>query len=445
MKDARKHIESIYSAAIRAVDPASAVESHVMVQGGELVLMSSGTEQQRIDLESFDKIFVVGAGKATSPMAAAVEKLLGSRISSGAICVKYGYGQNLSRISLCEAAHPIPDEKGESGARMIIDILKQAGKNDLVLSLISGGGSALLPLPPDGISLEEKRRTTDLLLKSGASIHEMNAVRKHLSMIKGGNMAVAAYPATVINLMISDVVGDDMDVIASGPFVPDNSRFSDAAAILEKYSLTEKVPGTVMEYILSGVNGTVRENPGADHPAFSGITNMIVASNIQALQAAKSEADRLGYNTMILSSMIEGETADAAMWHTRVAREVRMSGNPVKAPACIISGGETTVTIKGDGLGGRNMEFALCSAMYLEGTDGIYAASVGTDGTDGPTDAAGAVADSDTVRRAADMGIDTLAYANNNDSYNFFKRLGDLVITGPTNTNVMDVRIMLIT
>ncbi len=441
--DTRKNLREIYTAAINAVNPENAIESHLKLNGKNLELLKNGSPFAYFDLDSFDRILVVGAGKATSPMAKAMEKILGRRIESGLISVKYGYTEKLSTIRTIEAAHPVPDENGVKGATQIREILKGAGENDLVISLISGGGSALLPLPPEKITLEEKRATTDLLLKSGAAIHEINAVRKHLSLIKGGNMAAAAYPATVINLMISDVVGDSMDVIASGPFVPDNSSFSHAVDILKKYELEEKVPSPVRDYLQRGADGRVDENPDSESEIFRKVTNLIVASNIISLKAAGEKADELGYRSIILSSQIEGITSDVAVWHSRIAKEVLASGYPLPPPACIISGGETTVIVKGNGLGGRNMEFALQSAELISGMK-ITMASIGTDGSDGPTDAAGAVADGNTIGRSREKGIDINEYRENNDSYNFFKAMGDLIITGPTNTNVMDIRIIII-
>ncbi|MDI9424014.1 MAG: glycerate kinase, partial [Spirochaetota bacterium] len=389
-------------------------------------------------------IFVLGAGKATALMARAVEELLGDRISAGLISVKYGYTTSLARIETIEAAHPVPDEKGRRAAERILDMATGAGAGDLIISLISGGGSALLPLPAPPVTLEEKRQTTNLLLKSGASIHEMNAVRKHLSLIKGGNLARAAHPATVINLMISDVVGDDPDVIASGPLVPDASTFAEALSILERYGIADSVPASVLDRLRDGVKGLLPENPKVGEECFSGGTGIVIASNILALEAARSRAKSLGYTPVVLSSLIEGDTREAAMFHAAIAREMVASGNPVSAPACLISGGETTVEVRGKGLGGRNMEFALQSAILLDGTRGICVASVGTDGTDGPTDAAGAFADGRTVRRAMAIGLDAGKYASENDSYHFFERLGDLIVTGPTNTNVMDVRIIMV-
>ncbi|HNU90965.1 MAG TPA: glycerate kinase [Spirochaetota bacterium] len=444
MEGLRDDIREVYSAAIEAVNPRGAVLEHLRLQAGKLLVRSRGSTIREFDLDAFGRIFVLGAGKATALMARAVEELLGDRISAGLISVKYGYTTSLARIETIEAAHPVPDEKGRRAAERILDMATGAGAGDLIISLISGGGSALLPLPAPPVTLEEKRQTTNLLLKSGASIHEMNAVRKHLSLIKGGNLARAARPATVINLMISDVVGDDPDVIASGPIVPDASTFAEALSILERYGIADSVPASVLDRLRDGVKGLLPENPKVGEECFSGGTGIVIASNILALEAARSRAKSLGYTPVVLSSLIEGDTREAAMFHAAIAREMVASGNPVSAPACLISGGETTVEVRGKGLGGRNMEFALQSAILLDGTRGICVASVGTDGTDGPTDAAGAFADGRTVRRAMAIGLDAGKYASENDSYHFFERLGDLIVTGPTNTNVMDVRIIMV-
>ncbi|MBP7734687.1 MAG: glycerate kinase [Spirochaetes bacterium] len=444
MSKAREDLTAIYKAAIAAVNPVTAVDTHVRRKNNTLQLLSGEQVMKEFDLDGFRRIIVTGAGKATAPMARAVEELLGDRLDEGLICVKYGYTDRLQKIKIIEAAHPVPDANGVKGAKQVLDLLNSATADDLIISLISGGGSALLPLPPEPISLEEKRETTSLLLKCGAGIHEVNTVRKHLSLVKGGNLARAAGGATVINLMISDVVGDNMDVIASGPFVPDRSTFRDALGIIENYGLDDQVPASVLGRIQMGVRGDIEENPGSDDPIFKNITNLIVASNIIALQAARDEAVARGYNSIILSSMIEGDTRDAAFWHSRVAREIAASSNPVSAPACVVSGGETTVVVNGDGLGGRNMEFAMHAALFIEGMERITMASVGTDGSDGPTDAAGAVADGLTLDQSRKMGIDINTYIASNDSYHFHEKVGNLIVTGPTNTNTMDVRIILV-
>ncbi len=444
MSKAREDLKAIYMAAIAAVNPVTAVETHVKRKDNALHLLSGGHIIKEFDLSRFRRVIVTGAGKATAPMARAVEALIGDRLDEGLICVKYGYTDALRLVKIIEAAHPVPDSNGVRGAKQILELLKSANADDLVISLISGGGSALLPLPPEPISLEEKRETTSLLLKCGAGIHEVNTVRKHLSLVKGGNMARAAGGATVINLMISDVVGDNMDVIASGPFVPDRSTYRDALEIIERYGLTDRVPASVSGRIRSGVRGDIDENPGSGNAIFRNITNLIVASNIIALQAARNEATARGYNSIILSSMIEGNTRDAAIWHSRVAREIVASSNPVPPPACVVSGGETTVMVTGDGLGGRNMEFAMHAALDIAGQEGITMASIGTDGSDGPTDAAGAVADGSTLDLSRKMKIDINEYIASNDSYHFHEKLGNLIVTGPTNTNTMDVRIIMV-
>jgi glycerate 2-kinase len=443
MLDKRKDLKEIYTAGIEAVDPKKALLKHLSVADSSLSLIRNGKVTE-FNLKNYEHIYIVGAGKATSPMAEAVEDLLLDDITEGVISVKYGYTLPLKYIETMEGAHPVPDENGRKSAKRILSLLEKAQEKDLVISLISGGGSSLLPLPPKGISLEEKQITTDQLLRCGASIHEINCVRKHLSQIKGGQLASAAFPATVINLMISDVVGDDMNVISSGPLVPDPSTFQEARDILEKYSLATSIPSSVSHHLTQGASGNIAETPASDDIVFKMVYNSIIASNILSCKAAGKKAEELGYNSIVLSSMIQGDTADAARWHSEIAKEVCASGNPVRKPACIISGGETTVNVTGNGKGGRNMEFAMEEAWLIQENPSILIASVGTDGSDGPTDAAGALADGTTLSRAEALSLDSLAYKNNNDSYTFFKQLNDLIVTGPTNTNVMDLRIILI-
>ncbi|MBN1762542.1 MAG: glycerate kinase [Methanomicrobia archaeon] len=438
MKDTklRKDAREIFNASLKAVDPAVAVKKQVGLAGGILRV-----GDRRYDLDEYAHLYVAGCGKAAASMAHALEDLLQDRIDGGIVNVKYGYTTDLNFIKLNEAGHPIPDEAGVRGTREIVTLLHGLGENDLVLFVISGGGSALLPLPQEGISLEEKQEVTKLLLESGASIDEMNAIRKHISRVKGGQLARAAYPATVISLLLSDVVGDRMDVIASGPTVPDESTFEECREILERYNL--KLPEAVSTLLKRGLNGELEETPKAGDPIFEKTCNLIIGSNILALNAAAQKAQELGYHTLILSSAIEGETKEVAKVHAAIAKEIHATGNPIKKPACIISGGETTVTIKGTGLGGRNQEFVLSSAIEIAGMDGTVILSCGTDGTDGPTDAAGALVDGFTVQRAKKQGMQPIEYLRNNDAYYFFEKLDDLIKTGPTNTNVMDVRLVL--
>ena len=434
----RRDVAQIFTNVLSAVDPQMAVRRFVRATA-----MTLGVADRRYDLHKMGHVYVVGAGKASAAMAKAVEELMLDRLTEGAVTVKYGYITELKKVRVTEAGHPIPDQNGVAGSHRIVNILQKAHKEDLVISLISGGGSALTPLPVNGISLEDKERVTHLLLNCGATIHEINTIRKHLSKIKGGNMARLAYPATLINLMLSDVIGDPIDVIASGPCAPDPSTFRDCQMIIEKYELEKKLPSSVVARIRLGLDGGVLETPKPADPVFERVQNVIIGSNTLAVAAAEKAARQLGYHTLILSTSIKGETREVASVHAAVAREIHETGNPVNSPACVISGGETTVTIQGAGLGGRNQEFALAAAMEIQGPNPTVILSGGTDGTDGPTDAAGAIVDNTTVSRATQMGLDPEFYLNNNDSYHFFEKLGDLLITGPTNTNVMDVRIIL--
>jgi hydroxypyruvate reductase len=415
----RRDAASIFRASLAAADPAGAVERHLA----------------RGKYDRYRHIYVVGAGKAGAAMARAAERVLGSRITAGLINVKDGHVARLRRIELNESGHPVPDERGVAGARRIAGLAAEAGKGDLVLCLISGGASALMPLPADGITLEEKQATTRLLLACGATIHEINAVRKHISAIKGGQLARLAEPASVEALLLSDVIGDNLDVIGSGPAAPDASTFATALAILDKFGIRQRVPEPVRERLERGLAGLIEETP--KHTA---ARNTVIGSNRLALDAAAARARELGYRTMILSSEIEGETREIARMHAAIAREIVHTGRPMKPPACVITGGETTVTIKGDGLGGRNQEFVLAAAIEIADLPDTVIFSAGTDGSDGPTDAAGATADGATLGR----NPDARRSLERNDSYHYFQSLGDLVITGPTNTNVMDVRLILV-
>lgn len=435
----RRAAREIFDAAVRAVDPAEAIRRHVVRNGARLTI-----GRERVDLTRAGQIVVVGLGKAGAPMAAAVEEILGDRISRGVVVTKYGHAQPTQVIRIHEAGHPVPDDAGIAGAQAVLDHVTGLGPDDVVLVLISGGGSALTPAPVDGITLGEKQALTKALLACGADIREMNTLRKHISRIKGGQLARAAAPARVFTLILSDIVGDPLDAIASGPTVPDPRTYADALAILDKYGIRRDVPASIRAHLEAGAAGKVPETPKPDDPLFRRVASVMVASNIQALEAAQAEAKRLGFRTMILSSFVEGETREIARIHAALALEVRASGHPLRPPACLITGGETTVTLKGTGKGGRNQEFALAAALDIAGVPDVVILSAGTDGTDGPTDAAGAVADGDTVARAHAAGLAPRAVLDGNDAYPFFERLGDLVITGPTRTNVMDVRLVLV-
>ncbi len=397
------------------------------------------------NLDRYSNIYVIGAGKASAFMGAAIEDILAEKITDGIINVKYEHIVALKKIKLIEAGHPIPDENGCAGALQIIQIAEKAKKDDLIICLISGGGSALMPLPAPPLTLSDKQNTIRILLACGAAINEINAVRKHMSLIKGGRLTEAAWPATLINLIVSDVVGNPLDVIASGPTVGDPSTFQDCMDIICKYNIRDRIPEPVTQFFQNGIKQNVPETPKPDTEIFNQTLNMIVASNIEALSAAKKSAESLGYNTLILSSMIEGDTRQAAHMHTAIAKEIRKTGNPIPCPACILSGGETTVILKGTGKGGRNQEFALTAAFDIADEDRMAVLSGGTDGTDGPTDAAGAIVDTSTIKNASISGLNAADFLKHNDSYHFFQTTGDLLKTGPTGTNVMDIRIVLVT
>lgn len=444
LREMRTEAEEIFRHSLKAVDPYQAVKRFVRMEGNRLILGGERSSAAVFNLDGYDRLLIVGGGKATAPMARALEDMLGERIHKGLIIVKYGFAEKLKFIEVVEAGHPIPDQNGIKGTKRILRFMENARERDLVFSLISGGGSALLTQPVGNITLSEKQELTRLLLACGASIDEMNTVRKHLSSVKGGQMARIAYPATVVNLMLSDVVGDRLDVIASGPFAPDSSQFKDAQDILQKYDLKE-IPASILKHLELGVLGQIAETPKQNDIVFRNVHHFIVGSNIQALEAAGKRAEAYGYKSMILSSMIEGETKDAARVHVAVAKEILKTGQPVPPPACIISGGETTVTIRGSGTGGRNQEFCLAAAIDLEGLPPkVVILSGGSDGNDGPTDAAGAIVDSLTVAQGKDKEMDASLYLRNNDAYPFFDKTGSLLITGPTKTNVMDIRLVLI-
>ncbi len=439
MPSPRHDALAIFRASLLAADPKIAVRRFLRREAGTLIC-----GPRRYALSRFERVFILGAGKASAAMASAVESVLGAtRITGGIVVTKYGHGLPLKCVKVAESGHPVPDEAGVEGARKLAAIATEAGANDLVIMLISGGASALTPYPVPPLTLAEKQETTKLLLGCGANIQEINTVRKHLSGLKGGQLARRAAPATLITLMLSDVIGDPMDAIGSGPAVPDPSTFA-AAAIFEKYGLTRRLPRNVFARIEQGIAGKVAETPKPGDAAFRRAKNLIVGSNRLAVDAAAAKARTLGYRPLVLSTFIEGETRDVARMHVAIAREICAANRPARAPACLISGGETTVTLRGQGLGGRNQEFALAAAIDLAGIDRVTVLSAGTDGTDGPTDAAGALADGGTVARALAKGLAAQAYLAENDSYHFFDVLGDLIQTGPTRTNVNNVRLLLI-
>lgn len=422
------------SAALEAVGPYEAVRRALRREGERLWV-----GERAHDLSATRRVLVVGAGKAGAPMARAAEDALGDRLAAGLVNVKRGHAEPTRTVGIVEAGHPLPDEDGLRGTARIVELLASTTPDDLVLCLISGGGSALLELPAPGIALAALQLLTDLLLRAGATIDELNAVRKHLSQVKGGGLARLAAPARVVALLLSDVVGNPLDVIASGPTVPDTSTFADAAAVLARYGLTDVVPESVRARIEAGCRGELPETPKPGDPLFERVHVLLVASNDLAARAAVRAAEAEGFHALLLSTYVEGEAREVGKLLAALAREVDASGRPLPRPCCLVLGGETTVTVRGDGRGGRNQEAALGAALKLSGVPDVLVACLATDGNDGPTDAAGALADGTTLARAAALGLGPHDHLARNDAYAFFDALGDLLRCGPTNTNVNDL------
>jgi glycerate 2-kinase len=437
-RELRHSARLIWEAALNAANPATCIRNFVHIDDGMLTI-------GRKHLPIRGKLIVIGAGKPSAKMAQVIEEIVGSSISGGIVVTKYGHALPLERIRLVEAGHPIPDAAGMRAVKETRELLKGLTKDDIVLCLLSGGGSALWPAPADGITLEEKQEVTYLLLRAGATIHELNAVRKHLSEMKGGELARWAAPAHVISLIISDVIGDPIDFIASGPTAPDTTSFSDALAIIQKYGID--VPDSVRERLQDGARGHIAETPKPGDAVFKHVENHIIANNRLLIDAAVEKARELRFNTLILGTEIEGEAKDVGMFFSAIAREIGRSGNPIPTPACILGAGETTVTVRGHGVGGRNQEMALAWAIAMaarpSATSACFA-SVATDGTDGPTSAAGGLVDQLTCARAVELGLMPLKFLRGNDSSNFLKVTDDLIITGPTQTNLMDLQILLV-
>jgi hydroxypyruvate reductase len=427
-------MRAVLQTALAAVDPADAVKRHVHLQGNTLQVA-----QTTYNLADYAHVYVVGAGKASAAMAVALEDILGERITAGWVNTKYGYTAPTRRIHLHEAGHPVPDARGAEGSRQIVSLLRGAGAQDLVFCLISGGGSALLNLPAEDITLDEMGTLTQILLRCGSTINEINAVRKHVSQLKGGDLARVAYPAQVISLIVSDVIGNPLDVIASGPTSPDPTTFAQALGVLERYNITADVPASIVRHLQRGAAGEIPETPKAGDPVFQRTHNLVVASNEHAARAASDKARELGLHSLLLSTFVEGEAREVAKVFAAIARGIAYNGHPLPRPALVVAGGETTVTVRGRGLGGRNQELALAAVPYIAGLEQVLLVALGTDGTDGPTNAAGAVCTGPTMYRAVQQGLDVGKYLADNDAYHFFQTLGDLLITVPTNTNVNDL------
>jgi glycerate 2-kinase len=433
MDDSQTTLRAIFAAALRAVDPF------------EAVLRQADHIRSRFAAGGCNRLLILGFGKASVPMAAAVEATLADLSPEGVVVTKEGFTQpgKLRRIQVREASHPLPDARGMAATEEIIRLARGADERTLVVVLVSGGGSALLVAPAEGLTLEDKQETTSLLLHAGADIHGLNAVRKHLSRVKGGQLAEFLFPAPSLSLILSDVLGDRLDVIASGPTTPDGSTFADAVAIIERYHLAGRIPSPVLSHLRNGAVGAVPETPKVASRVFTSGETVIVANLGMALEAARREAEQGGFRTVLQPEPVTGEAREAGRRLARRALDA-MAWNAGGAPLCLISGGETTVTVRGSGRGGRNMELALAFALEIEGMDGVTLLSVGTDGNDGPTDAAGAFADADTVARGRRAGCDPERALGRNDSWTFFKKAGGLFRTGPTGTNVMDLQIVML-
>lgn len=429
----------IFRAAVRAVDPRAATIRALRRSGMTLAVGGA-----HIELSAVRHLYVIGFGKAAATMAQGVERVLGDRITSGAVVTKYGHTVPTRRVAVYEAAHPTPDAASIAATTTVLQTVADVTADDLVLCLISGGGSALFEQPAAGLTLADMQETTRQLLHAGAPITALNTVRKHLSAVKGGQLARCVSPARLIALILSDVAGEALDVIASGPTVPDPTTFADALVALDEYDVRAVVPNAVREFLESGADGEHPDTPKAGDPCFATTSTQIIADAQLALNAAARAAEGLGLPTLVLSNSFEGESRDASRNWASIARQVRAYAQPLAPPCCLLAGGETTVTVRGDGVGGRNCEFALAAAQALHGTEGIVIASLATDGGDGPTDAAGAVATSLTVDAARRLGLDPGASLANNDAYTFFARVGGLYRPGPTGTNVNDLIIALI-
>ncbi len=414
--------------------------NHVKITGDQLEVLG-----KRYPLKEIGRVLVIGGGKASAGMALSLEGLLGERIEAGVVNIPRNLelSRRPRRIRLLEAGHPLPDAEGERGVEEMLGLLKDAGRGDLVICLLSGGGSALMPFPVEGIALEDKHLVTKMLLEAGASIWELNAVRKHLSAVKGGRLA-AAHSAEMLVLVVSDVIGDPLDTIASGPCAPDATTFEDAVAVLQRFRLWSRVPEEVRSVLSRGLKRELAETPKEGDPVFSRVHTAIIGNNMTACRAAKEALVARGFNTLILTTRLQGEARQAGVFLASVAAEAHVSGNPVRRPCALVAGGETIVRVTGRGVGGRNQELILSATLKTIHMGRFAAASMGTDGADGSSSAAGAIIDSYTFERAKALGLSAEAFLDGNDSYSFFSGLGDTLITGPTGTNVNDITVFLL-
>jgi glycerate 2-kinase len=436
--DQRQKAIEIFLAGVESVKPDNLIKRYVSINKNVLQI-----EELNFDLSDLRNIYVVGAGKASAAMAQAVESILGSRITAGQIITKYEHSVPLKYIKVTEAGHPVPDENGIKGTEQILSIVNKADKDDLVICLISGGGSALLADVPEGCTLEDLKTLSSILLRTGANINEMNCIRKHLSKVKGGLLAKAASPARVVSLILSDVIGDPLDVIASGPTAPDPTTFADAIEIIRNHKIEKEIPKQIYRVLQDGLENKRQETLKESDEMLLRTSNLIIGTNLLSLKTAKEKAESLGYETQIITNRLEGDVANVADYI--IDKVISAKKAKISDKICLLFAGEPTVKIKGTGMGGRNQHLALIIAGLIKDLPGITFLSGGTDGTDGPTDATGAVVDSYTTKKALDLNLQIDQFINNCDSYNFFRQEGGLIITGPTQTNVMDLMVLLMT
>jgi len=435
---AHENALKILEAGLAAADPATAIKSKVKLHGTTLFVGNSAYDVSR-------GVKVVGIGKASATMAKAVEDILGDLIVDGAVIIPKGFkAPSLRRVKVLYGSHPLPDVSTLEASSEVLNLCRYSREGDVFIVLISGGGSALFELPQEPITIDDLISTTSLLLKCGADIKEINTVRKHISKVKGGRLAEILHPAKVITLILSDVVGDPVEFIASGPTAPDTTTYADAVSVLKRYLIWDKVPNSVRQVLLSGLRGELPETPKPGDAVFNNVNNLIVASNYLSLKAMESEARSLGYNTLVVTSMMEGEAREVGKFISGMVRHVKQYDEPVRRPAALLLGGETTVTVRGRGVGGRNQELALSVAIGISGVSGVVFASIGSDGIDGVTDAAGAIVDGSTISEGRVAGLDPYEILSNNDSYTFLKAVKSLIFTGPTGTNVNDLALAIV-
>ncbi len=432
----------VLMSAIQAVDPTQAVKRALVLQDNRIIF-----GDRTYNLEDTTHLWVVAIGKAGLPMAYAVEEILGELVTGGVVLTKQLHSHqslDTARYQVLIGGHPVPDIHSLDGSQAILDLLSETRQDDLVIFLISGGGSALLTSPAEDLSITVIQALTSTLLSCGANINQINTLRKHLSQVKGGQLARWAAPSQAIALVLSDVIGDPLDVIASGPTVPDPTTYQEALDIMDQYQIRDSVPSIILGHLNRGVQGEIPETPKPGDPIFKRVCTQVIGNNYTAARAAADQARQLGFNTAILSTFVQGEARGVGRLLAGLARQVVETGEPLPKPACIILGGETTVTLRGKGLGGRNQEVALSTVTDLSGLAGTLVVTLATDGEDGPTDAAGAVVSGQTLERATGLGLDPAVFLDNNDAYHFFEPLGDLLRPGPTGTNVCDLNFIFV-